>query len=124
MLIPDDDPQFEAELRRFVPRQVAPLPAATAIRRRRHVPLAVAAAILAVVGIVMWQLQERPQPVAVPANPNAGELTLGQAEAVLVQASSFEAALDTLDRVTRPQAKPREPGKRSALEALENKGEL
>jgi hypothetical protein len=124
MLIPDDDPQFEAQLRRFVPRQVAPLPAARAIRRRQHVPLGVAAVILAAVGIVLWQLRTKPQPLAAPVQAHRGELTLGQAQAVLVQAPSFDAALDALDRATRPAAKPREQGKRSALEALENGGKL
>jgi hypothetical protein len=124
MLTPDDDRQFESELRRLVPCRVEPLPAARAAHHRWRVPLAVAAVVLAVVGILLWQQRERPRPVVVQANANGDRLTLGQAEVVLVQAPSFDAALDALDRATRPAAKPREQGKRSALEALENKGKL
>jgi hypothetical protein len=115
MPIPDEERQFEAQLRRFVPREVVPLPAAGPAPFRWRVPVGVAAA-LALIASFLWY-SHTPKPTASPhPNTEASTLTLGRAHAELNQAPSFEAAIDELERASRPQREPQL--NQSALEVL------
>ena len=117
MPIPDDDQQFEAELRRFAPREVEPLHPAWVPRFRWRGPMAVAAAVvLAAIGILLRH-EHRAQPTADLRSDAAG-LTLGRAQAALVVAPSFEEAIDGLERTAKPPKKAKLREKQSALEAL------
>jgi hypothetical protein len=116
MPIPDEERQFEAQLRRFVPREVAPLPAAGPAPFRWRLPVGVAAA-LALIASFLWYAHTTPEPT-VPRHSSisASRVTLGRAHAELNQAPSFEAAIDELERASKPQRDPQL--NQSALEVL------
>jgi hypothetical protein len=119
MQIPDDDRQFEAEMRRFAPRATTPLPPVRMIRVRWRVPMAVAATVLAVIGTILWHMHETQRPGTVlPADVSAGEVTLGRAQAAVAQSPSFEEAIDGLEQASRPRTKPKTNKNQSALQAL------
>ncbi|HET6844997.1 MAG TPA: hypothetical protein VFK06_25425 [Candidatus Angelobacter sp.] len=119
MQIPDDDRQFEAELRRFAPRAAEPLPPIRIIRVRWRVPVAVAATVLAAIGTILWHMHGTPGPGTVlPADVSAGEVTLGRAQAAVAQSPSFEAAIDGLEQASRSRTKPKTHKNQSALQAL------
>ena len=118
MQIPDDDRQFEAELRRFVPRAAAPLPPVRGVRVRWRVPMAVAATVLAVIGTILWHMHVTQRPVTEHTDVSAGEVTLGQAQAAVAQSPSFEAAIDGLEQASRPRTKLKTHKNQSALQAL------
>jgi hypothetical protein len=120
MPIPDHEQQFEAELKRFTPREVAPLPKATGAGFRWRAPMAAAAVvILAVIGTGLWHVHKIPGPSPVLHSEfNTGGVTLGRAQAALTQAPSFEQAIDALERASRAPTKTQPHGNRSAFQAL------
>jgi hypothetical protein len=118
MQIPDDDRQFEAELRRFAPRAAAPLPPVRVVRLRWRLPTAVAAAVVAVIGTILWHMQGTQRPVTEHTDVSAREVPLGQAQAAIAQSPSFEAAIDGLEQASRPRTKPKTHKSQSALQAL------
>ena len=118
MPILDDDHRFEAELRRFTPREVAPLHPPRSARFRWRGYIAVAAAVLAAIGILLWNEHRTPASYAVlHSDVKACGLTLGRAEATLASAPSFEDAIDGLERDARPLP-PKVHGKQSVFEVL------
>lgn len=114
MRIPDDDQQFEAKLRRLIPREVAPLSAGRPARSRWSVAVvAAAAAVLAIIGIVSWNMRGTSGPAI-----TSGEMTLGRAQAAIAEAPSPEDAIDRLEKESRVSSKPKGHGNQSALAAL------
>jgi hypothetical protein len=107
VLIPNDDEQFKSYLKQFRPVEAEPLPAekAEGIRLRRFVLVAAAAALLVIVaGAAFWYQRGRITPREAPyAEAQPARVTLGQAEAALAQDSSFDEALDRLERTSKPQ---------------------
>lgn len=121
MLIPDDGERFESYLKQFRPVDAEPL-AQKSPRRAKLRSFALFAAVAAVLVILVpaaafWYRHGRftpPTPEAAPV-----KVTLGQAELALAQDSSFDEALDRLERTSKPQRKSK-PGNhvQSALQVL------
>ncbi|HLJ25545.1 MAG TPA: hypothetical protein VKY85_02435 [Candidatus Angelobacter sp.] len=128
-MTPDDDPQFEAELKRFTPRAAPPLQLSKAspmpLRSRWAARMAVAAVLVIVLsGALVWYTRDHAELAARSSDETGRGVTLGRAEAALAQDSafqnsSFDDALDRLDRAAWPQPKSK-PAEhfQSALQAL------
>lgn len=123
MQIPDDDERFESYLKQFRPTQAAPLSieASSRTKLRPFVFIAAAAAVLIIaIGAAFWYQHRRiTPPEARQAEPASARVTLGQAQAELAQGSSFDEALDRLERASKPQPNPKpENHTQSALQVL------
>lgn len=118
MRIPDNDGQFEVELRRFAPREVAPLPAVGFGRLRWRVSLALTAAIVVMVGAFFYMHNPTAYSPVTQQEIRTGKITLGSARAKLNQAASFEDAIDDLDRNSRPEKRPPLDHSQRALDVL------
>jgi hypothetical protein len=119
MRIPDDDQQFEAELKRFIPREVAPLTTGRPARSRWSMAVfAVAAAVLAIIGIVSWNMHGTSGRVISRHTDVPSDVTLGRAQAAVAEAPSPEEAIDRLEQESRAASKPKSHGNQSVLAAL------
>lgn len=120
MLIPNDDERFESYLKQFRPVEAEPLPRENPRRAklRSFAFLAAAAVLLILVtGAAVWYRHGRFTPPEEEALPV--KVTLGQAELALAQDSSFDEALDRLERASKPQRKSKpESHVQSALQVL------
>jgi hypothetical protein len=119
-----DDERFERYLKQFHPVAPAPLPAGRPERANRRqllwvVSFAAAAEILAV-ALLVFQRHTAPPPLRAPTlavqRASQQPLTIGRANALLTQAPSFKAAVDSI--AFRSQAAPISKGRQSALTAL------
>jgi hypothetical protein len=126
-----DDDRFEIYLKKFRPLAPVPLPldiSAEAARKRSRraaiVLWALATAVAAILAVIMLRGHaDRAAPAEVVAKAPIGEqppisqpLTLGAANRLLANSSSFEAALDSLEAEAASVAIPK--GKVSALAVL------
>jgi hypothetical protein len=118
VLIPNDDEKFERYLKQFRPVEAEPLPG----EKPQHTRLqpfvfAAAAAVLVIIftGAAFWYRHTSMTPAPYAEAPP----TLGQAEAALAQDSSFDEALNRLERASKPQPKPKPANHtQSALQVL------
>jgi hypothetical protein len=123
-----DDGQFEKYLKQFRPVMPEPLTVKEEVRTRwRPLVLAAWVAVAAVVLVAVMlsiRFYQRPSPVqeantgGMRVEPLSGPqpLTIASANALLAQASSFKAAVESV--VFQPGAEPVAEGKHSALALL------
>ena len=122
-----DDEQFERYLKQFRPVPPEALPAKVQVRAKRPLLFAawaaVAAAILAAV-MLSLRFYQHPLPVkeTVAGGPsverivNPQPLTIGSANALLANAPSFKAAVESV--AFQPKSRPVSEGRYSALAVL------
>jgi hypothetical protein len=117
MPIHDDDLQFEQELRRFTPREVAPLPARRSVPR--WWPAVIAAGLLLVFGSgLLWRQHRGDEHVPFSKKTTFSTLTLGQSQAALLKGPSLDAAIDELERESRLKDKKPVQGSQTAFKVL------
>jgi hypothetical protein len=116
----EDDHRLEAYLKSFRPLPPAPLPKVARPWKVFAFSAAAAAAVAAVL-LVLPHFRHVSAPVGDPEIPVTLEMqpiTLGNANALLVNASSWKKAIDDAGFAFRPSLKRTGPGRQSALEFL------
>lgn len=118
MPVPQDDLQFEAELKRFRSRAASPLPGGSRKPPKLRWPALVAATVtIAFAGVILWRASAPKAPTSEAWSQRT--VSLGRAQMALARGDNFEATIEQLERESRPQEKHKpEKNMQSAFQVL------